>query len=81
MRFRKNAETLFLRPEMDSGCGFQPLLGDAHVDACGMEIEGLRPFDATRGGNGLQAAPESKRGGAALAFAANESRALPAFVR
>ena len=28
--------------------GFQPLLGDAHVAACGMEIEGLRPFNTTQ---------------------------------
>ena len=46
---------------MDIGCGFQPFLGDAHVAACGMEIEGLRPFDASRW-TGLQAASESKRG-------------------
>ena len=31
------------------GSGFQPLLSDAHVAACGMEIEGLWPFDASRG--------------------------------
>ena len=55
-------DALILRPEMNIGSGFQPLLGDAHVAACGYKIEGLRPFNATRRGNGLQAASESKRG-------------------
>ena len=29
------SETLILRPEIDSGSGFQPLLGDVHAVACG----------------------------------------------
>jgi hypothetical protein len=28
-------KTLILRSEIDSGSGFQPLIGDAHVAACG----------------------------------------------
>ena len=47
MAFLFITKTLILRPETDSGSGFQPLLGDAHVAACGMKIEGLRPFDAS----------------------------------
>ena len=41
---------LRLRPEMDSGNGLRPFLGDAHVAACGYIIEGLRPFDASQRG-------------------------------
>ena len=67
MAFSYITKTLILRPETDSRCGFQPLLGDAHVAACGSKIEGLRPFDASRRGNST-AASESKQGQAALAF-------------
>ena len=31
------SETLILRPEIDSGSGFQPLLGDVHAAACGLK--------------------------------------------
>ncbi len=56
---------------MDIGSGFQPLLGDAHVAACGMEIEGLRPFDASRrrnGGCGPSMHPGEETGAAALQY-------------
>ena len=34
----------FLRPENDIGSGFQPLLGDVHAAACGLQSKGLRAF-------------------------------------
>ena len=42
-------ETLILRPQIDIGSNILLLLGDVHAAACGIEIEGLRPFDASRG--------------------------------
>jgi hypothetical protein len=42
-------ETLIFRAEIDKGSNILLLLGDVHAAACGIEIEGLRPFDASRG--------------------------------
>ena len=36
------SEPLILRPGIDSGSGFQPLLGDVHIAACGLKSKGLR---------------------------------------
>ena len=42
-------ETHNLRPQIDIGSNILLLLGDVHAAACGIEIEGLRPFDASQG--------------------------------
>ncbi|MBR4333195.1 MAG: hypothetical protein IKP72_11000, partial [Clostridia bacterium] len=42
-------ETRILRPQIDIGSNILLLLGDVHAAACGIEIEGLRPFDASQG--------------------------------
>ncbi|MBR0219390.1 MAG: hypothetical protein IJQ33_09330, partial [Clostridia bacterium] len=43
------AKTLILRPEIDIGSGFQPLLGDVHAAACGLLMKGLRPLHTSPG--------------------------------
>ena len=42
-------ETLIFGAEIDKGSNILLLLGDVHAAACGIEIEGLRPFDASQG--------------------------------
>ena len=42
LRALTGSEPLILRPGIDSGSGFQPLLGDVHADACGLKSKGLR---------------------------------------
>ena len=55
-------ETLILRPQIDIGSNILLLLGDVHAAACGIEIEGLRPFDASQGFfDSLNAPPFGRR--------------------
>ena len=37
-------KALVLRPEIDMGSGFRPLLGAVHAAACGFLMKGLGPF-------------------------------------
>jgi len=44
MGLQRWLKALFLRPEIDMGGGFQPLLGAVHAAACGFLMKAPGPF-------------------------------------